>query len=324
MVKRLFIVTFFVTVSIFSKSQIVDLENLNLPPDSFWNGSDGSGFFVANQIATFPNNFVDWGNGITSWSGFAYSNMTNTITQSYTNQYSTYAGQQLINSTIFGVSYNNSDWNTGEIIPNFVTFNQPIIPISIDVTNTTYTALTMKNGDSYSKKFGGETGNDPDWFKLTIKGYLADSLTGIVDFYLADYRFTNNEEDYIVKDWQNVDLSALGQIDKLSFELSSSDTGIFGMNTPAYFCFDNIVYSIEGNINDINNNDIFVYPSITSGLVNINKPVNKLIIYNIQGIPVYEQSTLRNTINLSSLPNGVYIIKIENQGKLYTYKVVKQ
>ena len=31
---------------------------------------------------------------------------------------------------------------------------------------------------------------------------------------------------------------------KLGFELSSSDTGEWGMNTPAYFCFDN--FGAEG------------------------------------------------------------------------------
>ena len=56
------------------------------------------------------------------------------------------------------------------------------------VTNGTYAYLSMLNGDAYAKKFGGVSGNDPDWFKLTIRkwynGILAnDSVT----FYLADY-----------------------------------------------------------------------------------------------------------------------------------------
>ena len=43
-------------------------------------------------------------------------------------------------------------------------------PISVQLTNTTYTALSMLNGDSFSKKFGGSTGNDPDYLRLIIQG----------------------------------------------------------------------------------------------------------------------------------------------------------
>ena len=54
-------------------------------------------------------------------------------------------------------------------------------------------------------------------------------------FYLADFRDGKSE---IVKDWQYCDLSALGQVSKVSFTLTSSDNGDYGMNTPAYFCLD--------------------------------------------------------------------------------------
>jgi hypothetical protein len=34
----------------------------------------------------------------------------------------------------------------------------------------------MRDGDGFGKKFGGTTGMDPDWFKLTIKGYSGGAL----------------------------------------------------------------------------------------------------------------------------------------------------
>jgi len=52
----------------------------------------------------------------------------------------------------------------------------------------------MKNGTAgFAKKFGGTSGNDQDWFKMTAIGYNAagDSVKS-VDFYLADYRFDDN------------------------------------------------------------------------------------------------------------------------------------
>lgn len=106
------------------------------------------------------------------------------------------------------------------------------------VTNNTYATTSMENGDSYAKKFAQD-----DWFKLTINGYQKDASnnevkTGSVDFYLADFRTEGNH--YIVKDWTWCDLTTLGEVDAIGFELSSSDTGTWGMNTPAYFCFDEL------------------------------------------------------------------------------------
>ena len=63
---------------------------------------------------------------------------------------------------------------------------------------------------------------------------------GTVDFYLADYRFADNSKDYIVENWEYVDLSSLGVVKSLEFSLNSSDAGVFGMNTPAYFAMDDL------------------------------------------------------------------------------------
>jgi hypothetical protein len=101
----------------------------------------------------------------------------------------------------------------------------------------------MLNGDQFAKKFGGESGNDPDFFKLTIEGEDAsNNSVGTVDFYLADYRFADNSKDYIVDSWERVDLSSLKGATELSLEFTSSDNDPqFGLNTPAYAAIDNLV-----------------------------------------------------------------------------------
>ncbi|MGL4422920.1 MAG: DUF4465 domain-containing protein, partial [Gemmataceae bacterium] len=115
-------------------------------------------------------------------------------------------------------------------------------PDSMRITNTTYAGLSMRDGDSFSKKFGGISGNDPDFFLLTIVGKSVGGQTlGTIDFYLADYRFSNNSQDYIIQEWTTVNLSTLPeQTRRLEFILSSTDNGTFGMNTPAYFAMDNL------------------------------------------------------------------------------------
>ena len=99
----------------------------------------------------------------------------------------------------------------------------------------------MRDGDGFAKKFGGVDGTESDFFRLTIHGYAGGLSTGTVDFYLADFRFGNSGQDYIVDEWTFVDFSALGSVDELRFSFASSDVGAFGINTPLYFAMDDFL-----------------------------------------------------------------------------------
>ena len=61
---------------------------------------------------------------------------------------------------------------------------------NIQVTNSTYAAISMRDGDSFAKKFGGGSGDDPDFFAVTFTGFegfgATGNVTGNVKFYLAD------------------------------------------------------------------------------------------------------------------------------------------
>jgi hypothetical protein len=221
---------------------ISDFEDLALAPDSYWNGSDLSGGYISN-LAFFPNDYnPDW----MAWNQWAYSSMADDTTAGFLNQYSaiTASGYDPAASggSNYAVAYVISDFLTNELIPVPVRFadNRSHYPDGFYVTNGTYPALAMESGDDYSKKFGGESGDDPDYFKLMVWGMLNGTPgADTVEFFLADYRFANNDEDYIVKTWEWVDLSSLGLSDSLMFTLESTDVGMFGMNTPAFFCIDN-------------------------------------------------------------------------------------
>lgn len=171
------------------------------------------------------------------WSGFSYSRVTNGTTGGFQNQYAARPGIGSQGSNQYAVVFNGS---SGDAI---VTFGAAVNVQSMDVSNTAYAYYSMLNGDAFAKKFGGDTGNDADFFKLTIQGFQAGAQVGAVDFYLADYRFADNSLDYIVSDWRTVGLSGLGSVDSLRFALESSDNGTFGMNTPAYFAMDRIAFA---------------------------------------------------------------------------------
>ena len=213
-------------------AEIADFEDLSLDANSYWNGSDGSGGFFSG--GAYLDNYYDdsWGE---YWDGFAYSNMTDTSASGWTAQYNAITGGGQGGSANYAVGY------VGWVEPPSATFNAAAID-GLYVSNNNYAYYSMLEGDAFAKKFGGADGNDPDWFLLTITAKDADGIsTGTVEFYLADFRFEDNGQDYIVDSWQYVDISSLGMLSRLEFSLTSSDVGPWGMNTPACFVLDSIV-----------------------------------------------------------------------------------
>ena len=205
--------------------------------DSFNNGSDLAGGFQSGPVSldnSFNTNFG-------SWSGWAISKTTDTLTAGFTNQYSAITGGGGLSSQTYAVA------NTfGQQPPSITLDSENESFRSIEVTNTTYAALSMRQGDSFAKMFGGESGDDPDFFLLTIEGVGDDGESvGTVDFYLADFRFADNSLDYILDEWTTVDVSSLSDAVSLEFALSSSDVGSFGINTPAYFAVDNLTLTSD-------------------------------------------------------------------------------
>lgn len=211
-------------------------DNLHLPSaQSFWNGSDLSGGFSLQNIR-FGNGYnPDW----FSWWGFAYSNIDNTNTPGWANQYASWSGSDLSGTGNYAIVFDDAYSPEKDV----VTFPVETRVQGFHINNATYPALSMRDGDLFAKKFGGPSGNDPDWFLLTVTG--ADSSgqnCGTTTFYLADFRFTNNAQDDIVGSWTWLSLTNLGhRVKTLHFALSSSDNGGFGMNTPAYFAMDDLV-----------------------------------------------------------------------------------
>lgn len=217
----------------------IDFEDVPLASNSFYNGSDNAGGFTSGS-AFFNNNFTDFGGGFTGWTGWSVSSVTDPTTPGFGNQYAAYPGSGSGGSSNYGVLF-ASPWDEASI-----TFSGGESLKSIDISNTTYAALSMKDGDAFAKKFGGITGNDPDYFGWTITGTDASNkVIGSIDVYLADYRFANNSLDYIVSQWITVDLSSLADAVRLDFTPFSSDIGQFGINTPTYLAADNIVFVPE-------------------------------------------------------------------------------
>ncbi len=299
-----------------------DFENFNIEIDSFNNGSDFSGGFTAETVF-FPNTFTDFGT-FTSWGGWSLSGITDNTTAGFSNQYSCISGSGYDNSIAYAVSFNQShieliNTAAGKTADGFY------------INNSTYAYLSMLEGDSFAKKFGGESGDDPDYFLLTIKKYLDGQLSNdSLNFYLADFRFADNNEDFIVNDWTFVDLKPLGDVDSLSFSLTSTDVGAYGMNTPGYFCMDNFTtLDISTSNKEILEAPVVsAYPNPTIDQINIDLETateTSITIVNLTGQIVRNINTNSNKIliDVQDLNTGMYNVIINQNKKFYKSSFVK-
>jgi hypothetical protein len=218
----------------FAATIVVDFEDLTLAADSAVAGDENELPFTSRGV-TFNRT---WNHEFGCCPGaWAYSNKTDLTTAGHTNSHSAYV---LPAGGGYGGSANYAVANDNDFDDAVVTMPGPSRIEGMYVTNTTYAYLAVVDGDDGAEAhFVKGPFADGDWFKLDVLGVdAAGQETGQVEIYLADYR---DGQSAAISDWSWVDLTSLGEgVSALEFELSSSDTGMFGMNTPSYFAIDEL------------------------------------------------------------------------------------
>ncbi|MFN4084099.1 MAG: DUF4465 domain-containing protein [Bacteroidia bacterium] len=311
-------------------AETITFENFNLQTDTFDDGRSKAPFqnnFVSGNLSF--NNRYDTSFGGYWRTGFAISTKTDSSTAGYTNLYSCIAASGNNNSKTYAVAM-----PSGIIKKNITTpsvFNKIKIQ-SIFVNNSTYAYKSMLNGDFFAKKFGGISGNDKDYFLLHFVGFKTDTstlkvITDTVSFYLADFRFDDNNKDYIVRNWTSVNLSSLGFIDSLGFYMTSSDTGQFGINTPLFFCVDDIFVeydNLSGNVIKWSTIQSKIFPNPVNNLlyVQTNENLNTATINDLSG-KTFNCYFSNNYIDVSQLAEGIYILTLQTNNGKAVHKFVK-
>lgn len=316
-----FTLSFFAVLMIsFSNAQNrATFEELDPGTNGFWNGSDGSGKFKSGPY-TFHNSYnSEWA----SWSGFSYTNHSDSVTAGWANQYSAIAGRGVSGSRNYATAYVFGTTRFSLAKSDTVT--------GLYITNSTYAYRSMRFGDDFTKKFGGPEGKDPDYFRLIMYGINNKrDTTGTVIFYLADFREEDNTKDYIIRDWTWVDLTGLGSVSEVHFSMESTDMGMWGMNTPAYFCVDNVNGKeiISGGIPVAGNlSDVLAYPNPFSDVLSVRLPEGSYLteISDLQGKLVYKDYSRSGGVleisNLGHLPRGFYILRLKDERS--DYKILK-
>ena len=187
-----------------------------------------TGSYFRDDISIDPfvltHTYASWGFG----EGFTFTSCANDTTAGFTNLSA--ITKKGVKTNAYFIS-NAGAWET----PAEISFKdgKAYNVKECYVTNSVYAYLAIKdrndgNPTPYVKDWTAE-----DCFKLTITGYKDTIKTGSVDFKLADGMS-------IVDTWQKIDLTKLGKVTKLNFSLSSTDEYGGFMNTPAYFCLDQL------------------------------------------------------------------------------------
>ena len=271
---------------------------------TYFDGSDSSGTDdgSGNYLSTYAEDDLTFNTTWNSnyggyWSGgWSFSNLIDSTLADGAQTYHSYS-KGAYSGDNFAVGKSGSEIN----VNGTATFG------TIQVSNTSYAAHSMTNGDAFAKEFTGD-----DWFELTVEGFDGTTSTGTVTVLLAD---SANATPTILDTWKSVDLSSLGEVSKLSFSLNSSDVGEYGMNTPSFFALDNVMSSLITGMGNLTKEELKIYPNPASNMVNIPSGFNSVSIYSVTGNLVMSDFNPTTSLDISSLNSGVYFVQAIN-GKI--------
>lgn len=118
---------------------------------------------------------------------------------------------------------------------------------SVWINNTTYTYLTMKNGNPFAAALNSE---NKGWFKVQFIAFNENGKDARPIDYTEAYLANFDEKlaggyTGIIDEWIKVDLSVLSkETSILVINFVGSDWGEYGLNTPKYCALDNFELSI--------------------------------------------------------------------------------
>lgn len=266
--------------------------------------------------------------------GFAYSNMTDSVTSGFMNQYSAKTGIGYGGSSKYAVAYcYDPSTYANNCVLKMVDSAMGHPVKGCYVTNNTYAYNSMRDGDMFARKF-----HNGDWFKISARGYYHGTLnTDSVSIYLANFLHPDSNDNYILNTWEWFNLEPLGKVDSIRFTLTSTDNGAFGMNTPAYFCIDNFTtYETFDTttppttlVHTAQPASIKAYPIPTNNRLHVDvagAQVTEITITNMAGRIVWRtaEAAANYDINTADLSAGLFVLTVTSDKGKATLQFTKE
>ncbi len=137
-------------------------------------------------------------------------------------------------SANFAIHYgywDNSGYTSEEGLPELMFYDgEERVVESMWIMNTVYAMNCYVSGNGLTAAIGPD-----DWVKLVATGYnAAGEKVSETSFY------TCNGPDNIVRDWTKWDLSILGKVARIRFDIKGSSDNGYGFSQPAYFAYDDV------------------------------------------------------------------------------------
>lgn len=112
--------------------------------------------------------------------------------------------------------------------------NKPRVIDHMYIMWNTYLASSVTNGNGLSQPLG------PDGYvKIIATGYnAAGARTGTAELFIAGAQGN-------IQDWTRFDLTPLGKVAKVEFNVAGDTDNGYGFSHPAYFCYDDVAVRFE-------------------------------------------------------------------------------
>lgn len=274
--------------------------------------------FENNQVSLYIDNLIRFNNG------FVFSDRNKVF--SYNVDIRAKHITPNMNQSIKNNSKASKNTTTNEITYNGNTYETDITASNMAVNET----IKIELLDESSSHFKDKINTFPDdsyaktYYKIVSLNDSNHQSTVTLSYNNSDFLDAiTNESDLIVQtfengNWVNVAVTAVNLSNK-TFTLSHNfkpNTSLFLKNVST------LGITKYANINAT------IYPNPTDSVLHIalknNEIIKKVFIYNAIGQQIFSAVPVNNSIDISKISKGVYLIKIEGSNTNYNKKIIKK
>lgn len=210
--------------------------------DANYSWYDENNTFIAHELPENYNARVYWGGGhaISNYIelDLGMGSHETQLAVYYKNGTTGYGGNNGSQNFCMHFGYrDDSPYNQTTILPSIYFKDRKARVVDhMYVMLNTYLANCIINGNSLTDPCGPD-----DWVKVVATGYdEAGNKVKDIDFVL-----TTGIVGVVMSDWQKWDLSSLGKVSRIEFNMAGSNDNGYGFSQPAYFAYDDVAVRFD-------------------------------------------------------------------------------